>query len=51
MILVGVDADTKMLLSAPLDSKGADLRGQAEHVKNYGNTEIIGDSEPTMKHC
>ena len=56
VILVGVDAETRMLLAVPVDSKGADLRGQAEHVvrftlslNHYGNTEIIGDSEPTMK--
>ena len=56
VILVGVDAETRMLLAVPVESKGADLRGQAEHVvrftlalNHYGNTEIIGDSEPTMK--
>ena len=56
VILVGVDAETRMVLSVPVESKGSDLRGQAEHVvrfslalNHYGNTEIIGDSEPTMK--
>ena len=56
VVLVGVDAETRMVLSVPVESKGADLRGQAEHVvrfslslNHYGNTEIIGGSEPTMK--
>ena len=56
VILVGVDAETRMLLAVPVESKGADLRGQAEHVvrftlalNHYGNIEMIGDSEPTMK--
>ena len=56
VILVGIDAETRMLLAVPVESKGADLRGQAEHVvrftlalNHYGNIEMIGDSEPTMK--
>ena len=55
-VLVGVDSETRMLLAIPVDGKGADLRGQAEHVvrstlmlNQYGNVEIIGDNEPTMR--
>ena len=46
-----------MLLAIPVEGKGADLRGQAEHVvrftlmlNQYGNVEIIGDNEPTMRN-
>ena len=54
--LTGVDAETRMLLCVPVEGKGSDLRNQAEHVVRfslslnyYGNVEVIGDSEPTMK--
>lgn len=33
--VVGVDAETRMLLSVPVDSKGADSRGQAKHVVRF----------------
>ena len=56
-ILVGVDSETRMLLAVPVEGKGSDLRGQAEHVvrfslllNQYGNVEIIGDNEPTMRN-
>ena len=56
-ILVGVDAETRMLLAVSVEGKGADLRGQAEHVvrftlmlNQYGNVEVIGDNEPTMRN-
>lgn len=56
VVLVGVDAETRMVLAVPVESKGSDLRGQAESVvrftlslNHYGNTELIGVSEPTMK--
>ena len=56
-ILVGIDSETRMVLAVPVDGKGADLRGQAEHVvrftlmlNQYGNVEVIGDNEPTMRN-
>ena len=57
-ILVGIDSETRivMVLAVPVDGKGADLRGPAEHVvkftlmlNQYGNVEVIGDNEPTMR--
>ena len=55
-VLGGVDCETRMLLCIPVEGKGSDLRGQAEHVvrfslslNHYGNVEIVGDCEPTMK--
>ena len=55
-VLVGVDAETRMTLAVPVEGKGDDLRNQSEHVvrfslslNQYGNVEVIGDSEPTMK--
>ena len=55
-VLTGVDCETRMLLCVPVEGKGSDLRGQAEHVvrfslslNHYGNVEVVGDSEPTMK--
>ena len=56
VVLVGVDCESRMLMAMPVESKGADLRGQAEQVtkfslamSHYSKLEIVVDSEPTMK--
>ena len=43
-------------MAMPVESKGADLRGQADQLtkfslamSHYGKLEVVGDSEPTMK--
>ena len=55
-VLLAIDTQSKMLASYPVESKGADLRGQAEHLVKFSlslnymdKTEFVGDSEPTMK--
>lgn len=55
-VLLAVDTETKMLSAYAVQSKGMDLRGQAEHLVRFSlamnymdQMEIVGDSEPTMK--
>ena len=54
--LVGIDCESKMLTVMPLPSKGANLRGQAEHLVRFSmalnhmnQVEFVSDAEPTMK--
>ena len=54
---MGVGSEARTLLAIPVEGKGTDLRGQAEHVVRFtlmlnqcGNVEFIGDNEPTMKN-
>eukprot|EP00435_Cladocopium_sp_Y103_P033922 s3061_g8.t1 len=56
MVLVAIDTETKMLWSYPVQSKGSDMRGQAESLVKFSlalnymdQVEFVGDSEPTMK--
>ena len=54
-ILVGIDCQSKMLTAFPAETKGTNLRGQAEHITRFSlmlnhvdKIEIVADSEPTM---
>ena len=56
-VLVAIDTGTKMMAAYPVESKGSDLRGQAEHLVKFSlalnymdQVEFVGDSEPTMKN-
>ena len=55
-ILVAIDCQTKMVSVHPVPSKGANLRGQAEHLVRFSmalnymdRVEFVSDAEPTMK--
>eukprot|EP00435_Cladocopium_sp_Y103_P000040 s2725_g1.t1 len=54
-VLVGLDCQTKMLTAMPVETKGSNLRGQAEHLTRFSlmmnhldKLELVADSEPTM---
>ena len=53
-VLVGLDCQTKMLTAMPVETKGSNLRGQAEHITRFSlmmnhldKLELVADSEPT----
>jgi hypothetical protein len=55
-VLLAIDTESKMMAAYAAQSKGIDLRGQAEHMVRFSlalnymdKMEIVGDSEPTMK--